>query len=134
MSRLSSSAMILSSLPPALCLAFSCRAGVRLASQACVSPLLIAHTLDWKADSGLAYPAKIQDERGTMWCRCWMTKVVVVLAAIMTATLTGTTVFAFVHAIIFNAPLMRVRVEPLAVAPLAIAMAVTAFASTAGAA
>jgi hypothetical protein len=33
-------------------------------------------------------------------------------------------VFAFVHAIIFNAPLMRVKVEPLAAAPFAIATAV----------
>ena len=42
-------------------------------------------------------------------------------------------VFAFVHAISFNAPLMRIKVEPLAAAPLAIATAVTDFASTMGA-
>ena len=42
--------------------------------------------------------------------------------------------FAFVHAIIFNAPLMRVKVELLAAAPFATAMAVTDFASATGAA
>ena len=44
-----------------------------------------------------------------------------------------TAVFAFVHAISFNAPLMRVRVEVEAVAPLANATAVAVFASAAGA-
>ena len=43
-------------------------------------------------------------------------------------------VFAFDHAIIFKAPLMRVKVEAEAVAPLTIATAVTDFARTAGAA
>jgi len=43
-------------------------------------------------------------------------------------------VFALVHAIIFNAPLMRVKVELLAAAPLVIAAAVAAFASATGAA
>jgi len=43
-------------------------------------------------------------------------------------------VFAFVHAMIFNAPLMRVKVEPLAAAPFVIATALTAFASATGAA
>ena len=43
-------------------------------------------------------------------------------------------VFAFFQAIIFNAPLMRVKVEPLAAAPLASATAVTDFASATGAA
>src|SRR5205085_11518863 len=49
-------------------------------------------------------------------------------------TVTMRVVFAFVHAISFNAPLMRIKVEPLATAPLAIATAVTDFASTIGAA
>jgi hypothetical protein len=41
-------------------------------------------------------------------------------------------VFAFVQAIIFNAPLMRVKVEMVAVAPSAIATAVAVFARTDG--
>ncbi len=44
------------------------------------------------------------------------------------------TVFAFVHAIIFNAPLMRVKVEPLAAAPFVIATAEIVFARPTGAA
>src|ERR1017187_2038934 len=43
-------------------------------------------------------------------------------------------VFAFVHAIIFNTPLTRVKVEALAAAPLASATVVTDFASATGAA
>jgi hypothetical protein len=44
------------------------------------------------------------------------------------------TVFTLVHTMIFNAPLMGVKVEVEAVAPLASAMAVTDFASATGAA
>ena len=43
-------------------------------------------------------------------------------------------VFAFVHAIIFKTPFMRVEVEVEAVAPFASANAVAVFASVAGAA
>src|SRR5208283_34649 len=51
-------------------------------------------------------------------------------------TLAATTIadFILVQAIIFNAPLMRVKVEPLAAAPLASATAVTDFANDNGAA
>src|SRR5208283_1513592 len=58
--------------------------------------------------------------------------IVPVVAAKTTATPTTIVVFAFVHAIIFKAPLMRVKVEPLAAAPLVIATAVAIFASRAG--
>src|SRR5471030_909219 len=60
--------------------------------------------------------------------------IAVVPVAKMTAATATTAVFALVHAIIFNAPLMRVRVEVEAVAPLAIATAVIDFASVTGAA
>ena len=63
-----------------------------------------------------------------------LTATVVVPAASKTHALATITVFAFVHAIIFNAPLMRVKVETEAVVPLASAMAVAVFASIAGAA
>jgi hypothetical protein len=63
-----------------------------------------------------------------------LTATVVVPAAINTTMLVTTAVLIFVHAIIFNAPLMRVKVEPLAAIPFVIATAVTDFASTAGAA
>jgi hypothetical protein len=49
---------------------------------------------------------------------------VVVPAASNTLTPTTIAVFAFVHAISFKAPLMRVKVELLAAVPLAIAAAV----------
>ena len=58
----------------------------------------------------------------------------VVPMARMAAMPATTAVFAFVHAIIFNAPLMRVKVEVEAVAPLASATAVTVLASATGAA
>ena len=50
--------------------------------------------------------------------------IIVVPAASNTLTPTTIAVFAFVHAIIFNAPWMRVKVELLAAVPLAIATAV----------
>src|ERR1017187_10477557 len=59
---------------------------------------------------------------------------VVVPTASNTPTLTTTAVFAFVHAIIFNAPFTRVKVEPLAAAPFATATAEIIFAKPAGAA
>src|SRR6185295_7371753 len=57
------------------------------------------------------------------------TTTVVVPAANSMAAPAAIAVFAFVHAIIFNAPLMRVKVEAEVVTPLASAMAVTVFAS-----
>src|SRR5665213_107667 len=63
----------------------------------------------------------------------WMMTVVVPAASNTIAPAT-IAVFAFVHAIIFNAPLMRVKVEVEAAASLAIATAVTDFASATGAA
>src|SRR6185436_12444754 len=51
-----------------------------------------------------------------------------------TTALTAMGVFALVQAIIFKAPLTRVKVEMEAVAPSAIATAVAVFARTAGAA
>ena len=62
------------------------------------------------------------------------TTTVVVPAASSMPAPTTIAVFALVHAIIFNAPLMRVKVEVEAAAPLVIAMAVTAFVNAAGAA
>ena len=53
-------------------------------------------------------------------------------ATIKTPTLAMTVVFAFAHAIDFITPLIRVKVELLAVAPWANAAAVTDFASTTG--
>src|ERR1035438_7885098 len=58
----------------------------------------------------------------------------VVPAARMAATPTIIAVFAFVHAISFNAPLTRVKVELEAVAPLVITTAVIDFTNPSGAA
>ena len=60
------------------------------------------------------------------------TTTVVPEAAITAATATAV-VLAFVHAIIFNAPLMRVKVEPPAAAPLVTATAVMDLANATGA-
>jgi len=59
---------------------------------------------------------------------------VVVPAAKITTAAATTAVFAFVHAIIFNAPLTKARVEPPAAAPLVIATAEIVLASANGAA
>lgn len=50
------------------------------------------------------------------------------------ATPATAVVFIFVQAMIFNAPLMMIKVEPLAVTPFVIATAVIDFANASGAA
>src|SRR2546428_574503 len=59
---------------------------------------------------------------------------VAVPAASNTPTLTAITLFIFVHAIRFNPPFKRVKVEPLAVTPLAMAAAGKGFCISADAA
>ncbi|MFZ1072726.1 MAG: hypothetical protein WAO21_04755 [Verrucomicrobiia bacterium] len=58
----------------------------------------------------------------------------VAVPAKSTATVMAMPVFIFVHVIIFNAPLMRVKVEPLTVAPFVTATAVMDLANATGAA
>jgi hypothetical protein len=65
--------------------------------------------------------------------RWWLTTIVVVPAARITAAAATTAVFAFVHAIIFNAPFTKARVDPPAAAPLAAATAEIVLASATGA-
>ena len=62
------------------------------------------------------------------------TKVAIPPPSNRTPAATMTVVLVFDHAISFNAPLIRVKVEVEAVAPSAIATAVAVFARTAGAA
>ena len=61
---------------------------------------------------------------------CLETIAVVAPVASNTPTATAAASFAFVQAMIFNAPLMRINVEPEAVAALATASAVTEFVFT----
>ena len=63
-----------------------------------------------------------------------LTATVVVPAANNTTAPVTIAVFTFVHAIIFNAPLMRVKVEMDAVAPFAIATTEIVLAKPTGAA
>ena len=58
----------------------------------------------------------------------------VVPATRITAAPTASAIFIFVQAISFNAPLLRVKVDPPAAAPLVMATDVTIFANDTGAA
>src|SRR5579862_1303619 len=104
--------------------------------KAFTSPLPHAHMADSSADFGSAYPANSHDERGksVIDLRCCATSVVVAPVVKRIAAPMTTAVFALVHAIIFNAPLMRLRVEVEAVASLAKTTALAVFASSTGAA
>src|SRR4051812_43620823 len=79
-----------------------------------------------------AHDKSVADNFGIFGADCalaiFSTITVVVPAANNTVAPVRIAVFAFVHAIIFNAPLMRVKVEVEVVTPLASAMAVTVFA------
>src|SRR5215472_1464688 len=101
-----------------------------------MSPLRIAQKADCSAPSGVSKPTKAQGFPGTGsfdgW-RCSITTPVVPVARI-TATPITATVFILVHAITFNAPLIRVNVDAEAVVPLVSATAEIVFAKPVGAA
>src|ERR1700690_967757 len=75
-----------------------------------------------------------QNDSSTAGDLTFSTTTTVVPVANNIVTPARTTVFAFVHAIIFNAPLMRVKVEPPAAAPLVTATAVMDLVKVTGAA
>src|SRR4051812_658955 len=66
------------------------------------------------------------------WCPFVSFTTTVAVPATTTAPPATIAIFAFVHAITFNAPFTRTEMDPLAARPFAAAMAVTDFANAAG--